>query len=34
VVVVADTTPPQDLILIQYEQILPGLHGQVVVPLP
>jgi predicted nucleic acid-binding protein len=32
VIVVADTTPLQYLILIQYEQILPALYGQVVVP--
>jgi predicted nucleic acid-binding protein len=32
VIVVADTTPLQYLILIQYERILPALYGQVVVP--
>jgi predicted nucleic acid-binding protein len=32
VIVVADTTPLQYLILIQYEHILPALYGQVVVP--
>jgi predicted nucleic acid-binding protein len=32
VIVVADTTPLQYLILIQYEDILPALYGRVVVP--
>jgi predicted nucleic acid-binding protein len=32
VIVVADTTPLQYLILIQYEHILPALYGRVVVP--
>jgi predicted nucleic acid-binding protein len=32
VIVVADTTPLQYLILIQYEHILPALYGEVVVP--
>ena len=31
-IVVADTTPLQYLILIQYEHILPALYGRVVVP--
>jgi predicted nucleic acid-binding protein len=32
VIVVADTTPLQYLILIQHEHILPALYGRVVVP--
>jgi predicted nucleic acid-binding protein len=32
VIVVADTTPLQYLILIQYEHVLPALYGRVVVP--
>jgi predicted nucleic acid-binding protein len=32
VIVVADTTPLQYLILIQHEYILPALYGRVVVP--
>ena len=31
-IVVADTTPLQYLILIQYEHVLPVLYGRVVVP--